>query len=277
MAVVLSLLAALSYGAADYVGGFVSKRNAVFRVVFVSQLFGTVPLLMIFPWLNDGVFSTDAMTWGSIAGVAGGAGVVLLYRGLARGRMSVVAPITSVEAATIPVLFGLLSGERPGAWSLVGVGVALLAVSLVSSSAETGSARGASGIPEAIGAGFAFGVFFIVLDQAGDGAGMWPIMAMRATSLVLVAIAMIVTRTSVAPASGTMWGIALSGVLDVTSNVLYLLATQRGLLSLVAVITSMYPASTVVLARLLLHERLTKNQLLGLALAAVGVTLIALG
>lgn len=277
MALVLSLLAALSYGAADYVGGFVSKRNAVFRVVFVSQLFGTVPLLLIFPLLNDGVFSADAITWGCIAGVAGGAGVVLLYRGLARGRMSVVAPITSVEAATIPVLFGLFSGERPGVWSLVGVAVALLAVSLVSSSAETSSSKGSSGIPEAIGAGFAFGVFFIVLDQAGDAAGMWPIMAMRATSLGLVAIAMIVTRTSVKPAPGTMGGIALSGVLDVAANVLYLLATQRGLLSLVAVITSMYPAATVVLARFFLHERLTKNQLLGLALAAVGVTLIAMG
>lgn len=277
MALVLSLLAALSYGAADYVGGFVSKRNAVFRVVFVSQLFGTVPLLLIFPLLNDGVFSSDAMTWGCIAGVAGGVGVVLLYRGLARGRMSVVAPITSVEAAAIPVLFGLFSGERPGVWSLVGVGVALLAVSLVSSSAETSSAKGSSGIPEAIGAGFAFGVFFIVLDQAGDASGMWPIMAMRATSLGLVAIAMVVTRTSMTPAPGTLGGIALSGVLDVAANVLYLLATQRGLLSLVAVITSMYPAATVVLARFFIHERLTKNQLLGLALAAVGVTLIALG
>lgn len=277
MALVLSLLAALSYGAADYVGGFVSKRNAVFRVVFMSQLFGTVPLLLIFPLLNDGAFSSDALTWGTIAGVAGGAGVVLLYRGLARGRMSVVAPITSVEAATIPVLFGLFSGERPGVWSLGGIAVALFAVSLVSSSAETGEAKGASGIPEAIGAGFAFGVFFIVLDRAGNDAGMWPIMAMRATSLVLVAIAMIVTRTSLRPASGTMGGIALSGVLDVAANVLYLLATQRGLLSLVAVITSMYPAATVVLARFLLHERLTRDQMFGLALAAVGVTLIALG
>jgi drug/metabolite transporter (DMT)-like permease len=106
---------------------------------------------------------------------------------------------------------------------------------------------------------------------------MWPIMAMRATSLGLVAIAMIVTRTSLTPAPGTMGGIALSGVLDVAANVLYLLATQRGLLSLVAVITSMYPAATVVLARFLLHERLTRNQIFGLALAAVGVTLIALG
>lgn len=277
MAIALSLLAALSYGAADYVGGFVSKRNDVLRVVLISQVFGTVPLLLVFPLLNDGVLSTGALWWGCAAGVSGGAGVVLLYRGLARGRMSVVAPITSVEAAVVPVLFGLLTGERPGAWSLFGVVVALFAVALVSSSAETSAAEGMSGIPEAIGAGLAFGIFFIVLDQAGDNAGMWPILSMRGTSLALVAVALFGTRTKLAPAPGTLWGIALSGILDVAANVLYLLSTQQGLLSLVAVITSMYPAATVVLARILLKERLTKNQLVGLGLAAVGVTLIALG
>lgn len=277
MAIVLSLLAALSYGAADYVGGFVSKRNDVLRVVLISQLFGTVPLLLVFPLINTGLASTQALWWGCAAGVAGGAGVVLLYRGLARGRMSVVAPITSVEAAVVPVLFGLFSGERPALLSLAGVVVALFAVAMVSSSAETASDKGASGIPEALGAGLAFGIFFIVLDQAGDAAGMWPILSMRATSLVLVAVGLFATGTKLAPAPGTLWGIALSGLLDVAANVLYLLSTQHGLLSLVAVITSMYPAATVLLARLLLDERLTKNQLFGLALAALGVTLIALG
>lgn len=277
MAIVLSLLAALTYGAADYVGGFVSKRNAVLRVVLISQLFGTVPLLLVFPLVNDGVASSQALWWGCAAGVAGGAGVILLYRGLARGRMSVVAPITSVEAAVVPVLFGLFTGERPGTWSLIGVVVALFAVAMVSSSAETAADKKASGIPEAIGAGLAFGIFFIVLDQAGDGAGMWPILSMRGTSLVLVAIGVFATKTKLTPAPGTLWGIALSGMLDVAANVLYLLSTHHGLLSVVAVITSMYPAATVLLARLLLNERLTKNQLFGLALAAVGVTLIALG
>lgn len=277
MAIVLSLLAALSYGAADYIGGFVSKKNDVFRVVLISQLFGTVPLLLVFPLLNDGSYSIQAMGWGCAAGVAGGTGVVLLYRGLARGRMSVVAPITSVEAAIVPVLFGLLTGERPSVWALAGVGVALLAVVLVSSSAETSAAEGMSGIPEAIGAGIAFGIFFIVLDQAGDDTGMWPILAMRATSLVLVAFALVATRTTLTPAPGTLWGIALSGALDVAANVLYLLSTQHGLLSLVAVITSMYPAATVLLARVLLNETLTKRQLSGLGFAAAGVILIATG
>ena len=277
MAIVLSLLAALSYGAADFVGGFVSKRNPVFRVVLVSQLFGTLPLLAVFPLINDGTYSASAMWWGCAAGVAGGAGVVLLYKGLSHGRMSVVAPITSVEAAAMPVVFGLFLGERPSTAALVGVGVALLAVAMVSSSAETEPSESGSGIPEAIGAGFAFGIFFIVLDQAGDAAGMWPILSMRATSLILVALALFGTRTSIRPAPGTIWGIALSGMLDVAANVLYLLSTQHGLLSLVAVITSMYPAATVVLARFVLHERLSRPQLVGLGLAAAGVTMIALG
>lgn len=277
MAIVLSLLAALSYGAADFVGGFVTKRNEVLRVVLISQLFGSLPLVLVFPLLNTGTFSASALWWGSAAGVAGGMGVILLYRGLAVGRMSVVAPITSVEAAVVPVLFGLFIGERPGSLALLGVGVAILAVALVSSSAATALGAGTSGIPEAVGAGMAFGVFFILLDRAGDAAGMWPILSMRATSLILVAVAMLATRTRLAPAPGTLWVIALSGILDVAANVLYLLSTQHGLLSLVAVITSMYPAATVVLARLILNERLTKTQLVGLGMAAAGVTLIATG
>lgn len=277
MAIALSLLAALSYGAADFVGGFVSKRNHVFRVVLISQLFGTIPLLAIFPILNDGTFSVPAMWWGCAAGVSGGLGVVLLYGGLAKGRMSVVAPITSVEAAAVPVIFGLIIGERPSALALAGVVVALLAVALVSSAAHTTSTESSSGVPEAIGAGAAFGVFFIVLDQAGDAAGMWPILSMRATSLILLGLAVLVTRTSLTPAPGTFVGIVISGILDVAANVLYLLSTQHGLLSLVAVITSMYPAATVILARFLLQERLTLIQLWGLGLAVAGVTLIATG
>lgn len=279
MAIVLSLLAALTYGAADFVGGFVSKRNDVLRVVLLSQIFGTVPLLLAFPLVNDGVFSSSVLTWGTLAGLAGGTGVALLYRGLARGRMSVVAPITSVEAAAVPVLFGLFTGERPSAVALLGVVIALLAVALISMTPEpTADAEGdGTGIPEAIGAGFAFAAFFILLDKTGDDTGMWPLLAMRGSSIALLAGGVIATRTSLRVTPGTLWGIIVSGILDVAANIFYLLSTRHGLLSLVAVITSMYPAATVLLARIVLSERLVRMQMAGLGLAAAGVVLIATG
>lgn len=279
MAIVFSLLAALTYGAADFVGGFVTKRNEVLRVVLLSQIFGTLPLILVFPVVNDGAYSSSALTWGALAGLAGGTGVALLYRGLARGRMSVVAPITSVEAAAIPVLFGLVTGERPSTAALIGVGIALLAVALISMTPEPTAdpERDGTGIPEAIGAGFAFAVFFILLDKAGDDTGMWPLLAMRASSVSLIGVGVIATRTTLSPAPGTMWGIVVSGILDVGANVFYLLSTRHGLLSLVAVITSMYPAATVLLARVFLSERLVRMQIAGLGLAGVGVILIATG
>ena len=279
MAIVYSLLAALTYGAADFVGGFVSKRNEVLRVVLLSQIFGTLPLILVFPLVNDGAFSSSALTWGALAGLAGGTGVALLYRGLARGRMSVVAPITSVEAAAVPVLFGLVTGERPSTAALIGVGIALLAVALISMTPEPVGEpkRDGTGIPEAIGAGFAFAAFFILLDKTGDDTGMWPLLAMRGSSVALLSVGVIATRTTLTPTPGTMWGIIVSGVLDVAANVFYLLSTRHGLLSLVAVITSMYPAATVLLARVFLSERLVRMQIAGLGLAGAGVVLIATG
>ena len=279
MAIVLSLLAALTYGAADFVGGFVSKRNEVLRVVLLSQIFGTVPLLLAFPLVNDGVYSSSVLTWGTLAGLAGGTGVALLYRGLARGRMSVVAPITSVEAAAVPVLFGLFTGERPSGIALLGVVIALIAVALISMTPEpmADAARDGTGIPEAVGAGLAFAAFFILLDKTGDDTGMWPLLAMRGSSIALIAGGVIATRTSLRVTPGTLWGIIVSGILDVAANVFYLLSTRHGLLSLVAVITSMYPAATVLLARIVLSERLVRMQVAGLGLAAAGVVLIATG
>lgn len=279
MAIALSLLAALAYGAADFVGGFVTKRNEVLRVVLLSQLFGTVPLVLAFPLVNDGRFSSGAMFWGALAGVAGGTGVALLYRGLARGRMSVVAPITSVEAAAIPVLFGLFVGERPSTAALLGVGIALLAVGLISMTPEPTAdpERDGTGIPEGIGAGLAFAAFFILLDKTGDDTGMWPLLAVRGASMSLIAVGVLATRTSLRVASGTMWGIVVSGVLDVAANIFYLMSTREGLLSLVAVITSMYPAVTVLLARIVLAERLVRIQIVGLVMAGAGIVLIATG
>jgi drug/metabolite transporter (DMT)-like permease len=280
MAIILSLCAALTYGAADFIGGLMTKRNDVFRVVLLSQLFGAVPLLLVFLLLNDGSFARDVLPWGVGAGLTGGGGVALLYRGLAIGRMSVVAPITAVLAAAVPVLFGLGTGERLSLSALIGVALAIVAVWFISTVKEGVGGEPEprrSGILEALGSGLCFGVFFILLDGVGDDSGMWPLLIMRSTSIVLIAIGLLSARVDLRPTRGTWMGIAGAGSLDVTANVFYLLSTREGLLAIVAVITSMYPAMTVLLARIYLKERFSTIQTAGLGLAAVAITLIAMG
>jgi drug/metabolite transporter (DMT)-like permease len=278
MAILLGLGAALTYGAADFFGGLSTKRSNEFSVVVCSQMIGSALLLAALPFFLHINFTGEAFAWGLGSGLGGGLGVLLLYRGLARGRMSVVAPTTGVVAASVPVLAGLLLGERPSAAALFGVVVALVAVVLVSSSPDhTGMRGGYSGIREAVGAGAAFGAFFILLSLAGDDSGLWPLIGARAASLGIVALIAVVGRQSLRPTPGSLRLIAAAGILDVTANLLFLAASRVGLLSLVAVLTSMYPGATVVLARFVLHERLHRLQLIGLACSALGVALIAVG
>jgi drug/metabolite transporter (DMT)-like permease len=284
MAIFLALAAAATYGGADFLGGLVTRRTSVISVVLLSQLAGAVLLAALFPFSGSGPFDGGALWWGAASGVAGAAGVVLLYLGLAKGRMSVVAPTTAVEAACVPVLYGLVTGERPAVLALAGVVLALAAVALVSAAPDPAEdapdkPRGPLGLPpgivEALGAGLAFGAFFILLKQSGSESGMWPLVGARLSSVGLVGTAALFMRPSFRTDQRTYAGIAASGALDLSANFLYLLASRRGLLSLVAVLTSMYPASTVLLARVVLRERLSASQGAGLLAAATGVVLIA--
>ncbi|CAN5658886.1 DMT family transporter [soil metagenome] len=288
MEIILGLGSAMAYGAADFIGGLATRRDPALAVVLLSQVAGSCLLLAALPILGDGAVSGSALGWGGAAGLAGSLGVTALYRGLAIGRMSVVAPVTAVIAATVPVIFGILSGERPNPLALAGVGIALAAVGIVSMSSQDASEpggedppspshRGGSGLPEALGAGLAFGAFFILLQQADADTGLWPLVGARIASVALMGVLVAVTTTSLRPAAGNAWRIAAAGVLDVIANVLYLLAGREGLLSLVAVLTAMYPVSTVILARAVLGERLTRFRLVGLAAAGLGVVLIATG
>ncbi|MGH2808898.1 MAG: EamA family transporter [Actinomycetota bacterium] len=288
MGIIFGLLAAATYGAADFIGGRVSRRADVFTVVLLSQLLAAIPLALVIPFTAGNGPTMDALAWGGAAGIAGGTGVLFLYRGLAVGRMTVVAPVTGVLAAAAPVVFGLAIGERPGPVALVGVGIALASVALVSSAPPPDTEADAdltadiprwkaSGMPLAVGAGLSFGAFFILVERAGDDAAIWPLIGMRGASITLVAIVALVLRRSIRPPAGTIVPIGASGVLDIAANVLYLLATRSGLLTLVAVLTSMYPAVTVLLARFLLNERFVRTQLLGLGLAAASIVLIVIG
>jgi drug/metabolite transporter (DMT)-like permease len=247
-------------------------------VVAISSAVG-VGLLLTFVWFVPSDPTAADIAWGAAGGVAGGVGVMLFYRALATGVMSVVAPVTAVTGAVVPVVAGLLLGERPGALALVGVGLAIAAVALLAREApgrrELPSAGRAHAFVLAFGAGLGFGAFFVLLDQTGDDAGLWPLVASRSVTFAIAVSLALLTARAVVPRGDALTPTLGTGVLDMSANVLFLLANREGLLALVAVITSLYPASTIALAQIFLGERLARHQLLGLALAAVAVVLIA--
>lgn len=285
MAVLLGLLVAAAYGSGDFFGGLSAKKASVSAVVVLSQAMG-LPLLAVLVLLAGGEATTRVLLLGAAAGAVGGIGLTCLYRGLAIGRMSVVAPITAVGAAVVPLAWGLLQGERPGPAALVGVVVAIVAVGLVSRTGD--DAIDGSDVPEpsaarpylllAVIAGTAFGGVFVLLAETGADAGFWPLVAGRLASITLLLIVGLATRQSFAPGTRlALLPMAAAGNLDMAANAIYLLAARRGLLALVAVLSSLYPVSTVLLARLALKEELLRVQVVGLGLAATGVALIASG
>nr|WP_275585823.1 EamA family transporter [Geodermatophilus sabuli] len=278
VAVVLALTSAVVYGAADFLGGLASRRAPVFGVVAVSQVAGLAALLVLLPWLG-GPASTADLAWGALAGLLGATGLVVFFRALSRGVMSVIAPVTAVTAAAVPVLVGLLGGEDVGPWATAGIVLALAAVVLVS--AERGlsalrSARPASLTP-ALVAGAAFGLFFVLLDRTTDDSGLTPLVAARVASVALVVLVALAGRRPLRVGRSALPLVALSGLGDMSANALFLLATQQGgQLAVTGVLASLYPVSTVVLAQLLLRERLVGAQVAGLVAAGAAVVLITL-
>lgn len=290
---------ALFYGSGDFFGGLAAKRSPESAVVIGSFFVSALCLIVVtVGWAVVGDLPVPAgrdIVIGVAAGLVGPVALGLLYRGLSTGRMSVVAPITAVVAAVVPFLWGIAQGERPSIAALVGVGVALLAVGLISGApAHHGNAAPGAGtpskpaaglVPTALGSGLGFGIIFVLFGSTSDHAGLWPLFTARPVS-VAVAVGVLAVwsrrrdgglRSVVIPDAGTWWTVAAAGVLDLTANALYLAGTQRGLLSIVAVLSSLYPAATVLLARLVLGERLHRIQVSGLVLAIAGAVAMAGG
>ena len=276
MAVFLALVAAGVYGAADFFGGIASRRTAPATVVVCSQLAGTVVLVAAWP-LFPGHFYASDIAWGMAAGVAGSVAIVALYAALAVGQMGVVSPITAVIGASVPVVAGILLGERPATLAILGLAFAFVAVVLVSANAQTKRISLAQpGFVLAIVSGTAIGALFILLGFGHGDAGLARLAITRVTSISVLTGYALARRESLRPANGSLRVIFAAGALDMAANVLFVASTRYGLLAIVAVLTSLYPASTVVLARFVLHERLSRSQWFGIGLAACGVACIAL-
>ncbi|TVZ02697.1 DMT family transporter [Trebonia kvetii] len=275
MGIVLGLAAALLYGTSDFVGAVASRRIGEVRVTVIDSAAATVlAAVMLLAYGGPGP-TVRAVAWGLVSGVAGGAGTLVLYRGMARGQLSVVGPVSAVGAAVVPVLAGIALGERPGLLSLAGVAVALPAITLV---AASGSVRGklAAGLPEGLAAGLAFGILFIGLAQAGHGDGLWPVATEQAGMLLVTVPLVVKSRPSLrVPLRATILPV-LAGATGQAATLAYFYATHFSMLAVAAVLVSLYPGFTVLLARVLLHERFSPFQRFGLGLCALAVTAIAL-
>ncbi|MFC0039454.1 EamA family transporter [Actinomadura rayongensis] len=284
----LALGAAIVYGVADFLGGSVSRRSTAVRVLLVSVPAGIAVMLAVA--LTGAAPTWHGIAWGFGAGLSGGAGMLAFYRALARGPMSVVAPVSALAAAVLPVAAGVLRGERLGVPVLLGVLLCLVAIGLVSMEkgdeerAVAGRRAFDNGPIMAGVSGVSFGIFFILLKEAGGDGGLWPILASRLGNLAVVAAAAVILLRAHGGLPGTpirgrkLLGLTLlSGTLDAGANAFYFLAAQSGMLSLAAVLTSLYPAVTVLLARFAFSERLRAIQRVGMALAVAGVTLVTVG
>ena len=302
LAVILALVSAVGYGSSDFAAGLASRAASVILVTLLACMAACLLVLAALPFAASPGPSGAALAWGAVAGASGTLGGIALYLGFRYAAFSVAAPLSAVGTAGFSVLAGLLWGERPSTLALTGIALALPAIVGVSASAgggegeeavlagadnagrETGeggspghAGRPAAGVAAGLIAGACFALLLIGLDRAGSGSGLWPAAAAEVAELAVAVTAAAVTRNLRLPRGRPGWLAVFAGVTGAAGTVCYFYATHNGLLAVVAVLTSLYPASTIVLARLVLGERLTRLRLAGLVLAGGCVALIAAG
>lgn len=274
MVTFLALAAAVLAGTGDFFGGRATKKTNIVSVLAISHFLGLVIILVLAPLMAE-EFKTSDFFLGVLASSFGLMGLTLLYRGLAKSPMAIVAPITAVACATLPVGWGLFSGEKLATQQVVGVFVGLLAIFLVSwTPGKRTSIKGLL-ILEALIAGFSFGAFFIVIDGTSETTAPWPVVGSRVFSVLAIFLFVITRKKSIKPEGNSAPYIIGAGFFDTLANIALLAALNKGLLSLVSILASFYPAVTVLLARLFLKEIMSTSQLIGLALGLTSIGLLA--
>lgn len=279
MAILLALLAALAWGVADFAGGLGSRGLDAPRVALSTQALGLLAAgiaVVLFPGVGP---KLSPLAWGALSGVGSGVGTMALYQGLALGRMSVVATLSGVLAAVLPVIVGLTLGNTLDAAAAAGIVIALPAILLVSWQRERNPRASAwPGVLYGTLAGMGFGLLFIALSRAGTRSGAWPLIPGQLVSVVLIApFALRAVRGGVEWSARAVALTLAAGIVSGTANLLFLAASGRGELAIVAVLSSLYPAFTVLLARAVLAEHWSRTQVIGLVAAAVAVALVSAG
>ena len=273
MGILFGLISGVSWGLADFFGGFASRRMNAAAVAFVSQVIGSALVLAAILIVRPDLPPWSALGLGAIGGVCGGLGVFAFYKALAMGTMSLVAPVSALGAG-VPMAFGILDGERPSALALIGALIALAGAVLASRAPGHASRRG---LGLAALAALAFGAFFVLIAPAADTSVLWAGLSTRVSSVPVLLAVCLAISASVRVSTG-LWPLMIgAGVLDIAANLAYAEATQHGLLSIVAVLAGLYPVATVVLAQIVLKERLSHGQASGVVIALIGVGCIAAG
>ena len=272
--VLFGLAASLSWGAGDFSGGLASRRANVFSVVFTAHATGLVLLVALALAWSEPFPSALDLVWGVTAGLAGAVGLVAFYRALAVGRMGINAPITAVLAAAVPVLFSAFFEGLPSLLQIIGFVLALIAVGLIS------RPEGSAGRPEGLGlallAGLGFGGFLILIGQVSATAIFWPLAAARLTSSLFMLAIILIRHQEMLPKKTVFPIVLLAGTMDVAGNAFFVLAAHSGRLDVSAVLSSLYPAVTVLLASIILRERVTRLQAVGIIIALVAIPLISI-
>jgi uncharacterized membrane protein len=278
MGILFGLLSALTYGIGDFAAGVGSRRMGVGLVAGIVQFFSLVAAIIgVFIFSGAGP-SKHALVWGAISGVGSAGGTLALYRGLAVGQMSIVSPLSAITSAVIPVITGLLLGEHLSTLAAIGIGIAVPAITLVSwQRSPGGSLDLQTGIAEGILSGMGFALLFIALDQAGTHSGAWPLIPGQAVGFVILFPFAWRGRHRLQPGTSSTAIIIAAGLLSGLANLLFLAATGRGQLSIIAILTSLYPAITIIFARIILGERWSFLQTMGLCIAAAAIVLISVG
>ena len=268
------LLAALTWGAGDFSGGLASKRTNAYGVVIVAHIASLFLLILAAVALREPFPPLTVWLWGGAAGLGGGFGLLLLYSALASGRMSVAAPVSALVAAGIPVIVAALTNGLPASLVSLGFGLALAAIWLVSGGGSLDFRPAELRLP--LMAGAAFGFFFLCLHQASTSSVLYPLIAVRVVSIPSLLAFALITRQNILPSRDSLFPILMSGLLDTIGNGAYALAAQFGRVDVAAVISSLYPGSTVLLAWLLLKEHISRKQMLGITAALAAILLITI-
>ncbi|MDO9514887.1 MAG: DMT family transporter [Syntrophales bacterium] len=276
LALICGLAAAASFGTGDFLGGFATKRISVFRVILISQIFGLALLAGLAVALNETIPSGSNLAFGGLAGLFGTLGLTALYIGLARGHMGIVAPVSAVVGATLPIIIGMFMEGAPPGGQIIGLLLGLCAIWYIA-----GEGSGTSIHPRALGlpvlAGMGFGFFFIFIDQVSETAIFWPLVTARLVSITMLSVFIMARRKKAAAPwnPGLLIIVLLAGIFDAAGNILFALASSLGRLDISTTLTSLYPAGTVFLAWLILKERLAPRQWFGVVVALAALVLIA--
>jgi drug/metabolite transporter (DMT)-like permease len=274
IAALFALTAAVSWGSGDFANGVASRKIGAFRSLLLSLSIGLLAMAVLVAASGEPLPQLTDIFWGVVGGLFGLTGFIFLMQGFVKGRMSIVAPVSAVLAPVVPVLISVLTLGLPGVFQLAGFALALVSIWMLSSgSADEGRP---SGIGYALLAGLGFGIFFATLDQISEGVVFWPLLASRFVASSVLAVYLLVSRQPLIVAK-TPWKVLITaGILDVGGNVFFLQAVQTGRLDIASVLVSLYPAVTVLLATLIVKERLNRLQMIGVVLAVTAIALITI-